>query len=84
MADTSAADSAASKPADKPADTPAPTVVLSGEQHARQQLADEMKALAANPLDEQKVAGGVYRDAGGTGYHNAHGEAVTAQGKPVK
>lgn len=57
-------------------------IIVNPEQQARQQLVEDMKRLRDNPLDKT-VPGGVFKDATGDGYHNANGDPVTKDGKPV-
>lgn len=61
------------------ADTQQPIIVQTGDEAARRQLAAEMAEMAKHPLDET-VPGGVYQNAAGTGYHNAHGQPVSESG----
>ncbi len=53
-----------------------PAFILAGEQHARQQLAAEMKIRNADPLDEAKREGGFYL--------NADGVPMDAEGREIK
>lgn len=58
------------------ADAPqtAPAVLISGEQHAREQLAREMAEMNKHPLDET-VPGGRYQSADGS-FHDAEGRPL--------
>ena len=55
-------------------------IVINPDQQAREQLVEDMKRLKENPLNESKVPGGVFGNAGGDGFHNAHGQAVDEDG----
>ena len=55
-------------------------IIINPEQQAREQMNADMKRLKANPLDEAKVAGGVFKNAEDDGFHNGAGQAVDKDG----
>lgn len=68
------------------ADKPQLVVQISPDAHAAQEIAAGLKAFEEAGRGRNNnitVPGGVYGNASGTGFHDAHGNPVTKDGKPT-
>jgi len=68
------------------ADKPQLVVNISPDAHAAQEIAAGLKALeeaGRGRNNNVTVPGGVYGNANGEGFHDAHGNPVTEDGKPI-